>query len=150
VIRALLVAAAAIAAVALFLALRPEGEDGRTTAQPAERRTETTAAETAATTTTTPEATPAPKPKTPTLLVRVRNGEVAGGVQRVRIEKDARVRIVVRSDVADHVHVHGYDVMVDVGPGKPARIALQANLTGRFEIELEDRKLLIAELEVRP
>ena len=86
----------------------------------------------------------------PTLRVQVRDGRVVGGVQRLAVDQGARLRIVVRADVADHVHVHGYDLMSDVAPGQPARIALRATLAGRFEIELEDRKLLIAELEVRP
>jgi len=48
------------------------------------------------------------------------------------------------------VHVHGYDLMADVAPGKPARIDFTANLTGRFEIELEDRGKQIAQLTVLP
>jgi hypothetical protein len=48
------------------------------------------------------------------------------------------------------VHLHGYDVMVDVAPGKPARLRFKATIPGRFEVELEDRGLHIAELEVRP
>ena len=48
------------------------------------------------------------------------------------------------------MHLHGYDLMADVGPGKPATIRFTATAPGRFEIELEDRGLQIAELEVRP
>ena len=58
--------------------------------------------------------------------------------------------MIVRSDVADEVHVHGYDLMADVAPGKPVRIEFTANLTGRFEIELEDRGKQIAQLTVLP
>ena len=46
--------------------------------------------------------------------------------------------------------MHGYDLMADVAPGKPVTIAFDATAPGRFEIELEDHKLPIAELEVRP
>jgi hypothetical protein len=56
----------------------------------------------------------------------------------------------VRSDVADHVHLHGYDLMRDVAPGAPAQLVFTADIPGRFEIELEDRHLQLAELEVRP
>ena len=58
--------------------------------------------------------------------------------------------IVVRCELSDHVHLHGYDLMADVGPGTPATIRFTATAPGRFEIELEDRGLQIAELEVRP
>ena len=46
--------------------------------------------------------------------------------------------------------MHGYDLMADVAPGKPATIRFTANTPGLFEIELEDLGLQIAELEVRP
>jgi hypothetical protein len=58
--------------------------------------------------------------------------------------------LIVRSDVADHVHVHGYDLMQDVAPGAPARISFRADAPGRFEVELEDRHLPLTELVVRP
>jgi hypothetical protein len=56
----------------------------------------------------------------------------------------------VRADVSDHVHLHGYDVFRDVSPGGPARLRFRATIPGRFEVELEDRKLQIAQIEVRP
>jgi hypothetical protein len=135
-----IVAAGALLAAALFLVLRPEDDEEITPTQPAV----TTAA------TETAPAPPEPRPEVRTLRVQVRDGEVVGGFRRLTVEKGSRVRIVVRADVRDHVHLHGYDVMRDVGPGAPAQIALRATVPGRFEIELEERKLLVAELEVRP
>jgi hypothetical protein len=58
--------------------------------------------------------------------------------------------VTVRSDVADEIHVHGYDVTGNAAPGKPARVAFEADLVGRFEIELENRGVQIGELTVRP
>jgi hypothetical protein len=46
--------------------------------------------------------------------------------------------------------VHGYDLMGDVAPGKPVTIAFKATAPGRFEVELEEHSLPIAELEVSP
>lgn len=134
-------------AVVLFFVLRPEDEDeptalGRTTV---ETTNETTTATTVEETTT--EAGP-PPPRRFTLTVR--DGRPRGGVERLRVDRGDRVVLVVRSDVVDHVHLHGYDVMRDVGPGQPGRFRFRATLAGRFEIELEDRHVLIAELEVRP
>jgi hypothetical protein len=48
------------------------------------------------------------------------------------------------------VHLHGYDLSADVAPGAPATIRFEANAPGRFEIELENTGVQIAELEVRP
>jgi hypothetical protein len=82
--------------------------------------------------------------------VTVRGGLPEGGVVRESTDKGDRVVVLVRSDVSDHVHVHGYDLMRDVAPGSPARIAFLATIPGRFEIELEDRGVRIAELTVNP
>jgi hypothetical protein len=81
--------------------------------------------------------------------VVVRDGVPVGGVARETADRGDRVVVLVTSDVSDHVHVHGYDLMRDVGPGSPARIAFRATIPGRFEIELEDRGVPIAELTVR-
>jgi hypothetical protein len=82
--------------------------------------------------------------------VIVRGGVPAGGVVRESTDKGDRVVVLVTSDVADEVHVHGYDLSRDVAPGAPARIAFPATIPGRFEIELEDRGVQIAELTVNP
>jgi hypothetical protein len=57
--------------------------------------------------------------------------------------------LVVRADVRDHVHLHDYDVLTDVAPGAPGRIAFTAVRPGRFEVELEERGLAIAVITVR-
>jgi hypothetical protein len=75
---------------------------------------------------------------------------VVSGLHRARLEQGERAVLVVRADVSDHVHLHGYDIMRDVSPGSPARLRFLATIPGRFEVELEDRKLQIAQLEVRP
>jgi hypothetical protein len=137
------------AAVALFLLVRPDDEDEPTGATDAVTTTAPT--ETAGTTTapvTTAPATTAPEQAT--IRITVRNGAPVGGIVRPEVAQGERVRIVVRADVADHVHLHGYDVMRDVAPGAPAQLVFTADITGVFEIELEDTGVLLAELEVGP
>ena len=46
----------------------------------------------------------------------------SAGFAASRWRRTGRVVLVVRADVADHVHLHGYDVMRDVAPGKPGRL----------------------------
>jgi FtsP/CotA-like multicopper oxidase with cupredoxin domain len=60
------------------------------------------------------------------------------------------VRFRVRSDAPEEVHVHGYDLMTEVEPGKTASMEFQADITGIFEIEFEDSGKQIAELKVNP
>lgn len=156
--RLLIIAGGLAAVVVLFILLRP-GDDGDEAA-PATTQSQTTTAaetetETAAETETAPPPPPpppAPKPKPQVSVIRItiRGGKPVGGIERPKVKKGRQVRFVVRSDVADHVHVHGYDLMRDVAPDKPATIAFRATIPGRFEVELEDRGLQIAELEVRP
>ena len=76
------------------------------------------------------------------------NGAAKGGIVRETVEKNDRVVLVVTSDVADKVHLHGYDASRDVAPGKPARLPF-ATIPGRFEVELEDRGVQIADIAVR-
>ena len=57
---------------------------------------------------------------------------------------------MVRSDVADEVHIHGYDLTQDVPAGGSVRFSFAADIEGVFEIELEERKEQIAELRVSP
>jgi hypothetical protein len=141
----LLVLAGAALLAGLYFAFRPASE---TTPPPAPTGA-TTTEETTTAETTTEEVTTA-APEVATLRVTVRNARPAGGIQDLTVRKGERVRVRVTSDVSDHVHVHGYDLMRDVAPGAPATIEFRATLTGRFEIELEDRGTPIAELEVRP
>jgi hypothetical protein len=131
--------------VALFFLLRPDDEEAEPapTTQPPATGEITTARE-------EEEPEPEPEPELPTLRVTVLEGRPEGGIQRLAVARGDRLRIVVRADVSDHVHVHGYDLMRNVGPGRPAQLAFRATIPGRFEIELEDRHLLIAELEVTP
>jgi hypothetical protein len=136
----LLVGGAAIVAVVLFFVLRP-GDDE-------ESVTPTTRA-TTATTTTTPTRTAA-GPRTRLVRIVYQGGRVIGGIRQVRLERGDRLALVVASSVSDHVHVHGYELMRDVAPGRPARITFRVTAAGRFEVELEDRKVQIAELDVRP
>jgi hypothetical protein len=97
-----------------------------------------------------PPPAPKPKPQVTTVRIVVRAGRVVGGLKRATVEQGEKVAIVVGADVADEVHLHGYDRSVDVAPGMQARLVFVASIPGRFEVELEDRGLQIADLEVCP
>lgn len=112
----------------------------------------TTDAETTTETTTTSETTATDEQPPGPVVVRVvvEGGVPRGGIVRETVTKGDRVALVVRSDVADEVHLHGYDISRDVAAGGTARIAFRANIAGRFEVELEERSVQIADLTVRP
>ena len=107
--------------------------------------TETT---TTTVTTTTQETTTGPEQPTVVSIVVV-DGAPQGGIVRQTVSQGDRVVLVVRSDVADEIHLHGYDKSADVTAGGTARLPFTANLSGRFELELEQRGVQIADLTVR-
>jgi hypothetical protein len=132
----------------LFFALRP-GDDGDDAAS-----TTTAAATTTAPATTEPDPEPppptttAPPPEPGPQIVDI--DATTGEIDRVTVDQGRRVVLNVTADVSDHVHLHGYDLMADVAPGEPAKISFTADVPGRFEVELEDSGIHIAELQVRP
>ena len=137
-----LVAAVALAASGFALASCGSGDEPTATT--------TDIYDTTTTQTTTETETTSPPDEPTVVRIVVENGQPNGGIVRRAVTEGDRVVIVVKSDVADHVHLHGYDIMRDVVAGGMARIAFEAALPGRFEVELEDRGVQIAELTVRP
>jgi nitrous oxide reductase len=87
----------------------------------------------------------------PTVVrIVIENGAPKGGIVRQTVDKGDLVLLVVQSDVADEIHLHGYDISRDVAAGGTARITFTATLPGRFEVELEDHGVQIADLTVEP
>jgi hypothetical protein len=141
--------------VGLFFVLRPGGDEPASRSSPSP-----TASPTVSPTATSPES-PQPTSTGPDALeieVEEEEGriqlEVEGQRQRVpgRVEvtQGDRVSIKLESDSAQEVHVHGYDLFVNVLQGGERTIAFPANVPGVFEVELEGSHRLIFELEVSP
>jgi hypothetical protein len=81
--------------------------------------------------------------------VRVTGDRVETASRRVRVDRGEKVRIRVQADRAEEVHLHGYDLSEDVAPGKPAVVEFTADAAGVFEVELEQAKLPLFELQVQ-
>lgn len=96
-----------------------------------------------------PSTTPPPPSTTVTFTLTMKGGKPVGGQKHWQVTKGKRVLIVVGSDRADRVHLHGYDVAADVAPGRKARLPFKATIPGRFELESHASDLVLAELEVR-
>jgi hypothetical protein len=123
------------AAVVAFVIVNPGGGSQRKT------KTATTAATTAAAT-----SPPAPMFK----RIVVKNGKPVGGINKITVKQNDRVRFEVDSDVSDGIHVHGYDFHKEVKAGGSVRFDFPAKISGGFVIELEKRGEQIAELKVQP
>ena len=138
--RIVLAAACVLAAVAL--AGCGSDDDGSASSTDTTTTTETT---TDTETTTTTEA------ETRTVVkITVVDGQPQGGIVRQTVNKDDQVVLVVTSDVADEIHLHGYDISRDVEAGGTVRLPFKATIPGRFEAELESRSVQIADITVEP
>ena len=135
----------ACACVLAATALAGCGSDDSSSASSTDSTTEETTTTTADTETTTTEAA---KPTVVSIVVV--NAAPKGGIVRQTLSEGDRVVLVVKSDVADEIHLHGYDKSTDVTAGGTARLPFTATIPGRFEVELESRAVQIADLTVNP
>ena len=148
--RSLAAVAALVASVLLVAGCGGDSTDAAAT-------TDTVATTTAPEPVTTTATTTAHRPSrattadgTTTITIVVKNAAPDGGIKRATVEKGDNVVLVVHSDVDDEVHLHGYNLATDVAAGGVATIDFVANVPGRFEAELEQRGVKIADLTVTP
>ena len=80
--------------------------------------------------------------------VVVTAGRVSGDTGRVPVAAGEHVTLVVTSDAADEVHVHGYDLDAELSPGQPTEIAFDATIPGVFEVELHEAGTRLLSLQV--
>ncbi len=76
------------------------------------------------------------------------DGNVETASDRVEVVLGSMVEVSIESDVADEVHVHGYDLFADVSADSPASLMFVADVPGVFEIELEGSGLFLFEIQV--
>jgi hypothetical protein len=131
---------AVVVVVAVFLILRPSDEP---TLSPAttEAQTSTDAA---------PGDEKSQKPEPAVTKIDVVGGEPKGGVTDIDVKAGDQVEFEVTADAPEEVHVHGYDLAEEVGPGQKAAFDFEADLEGVYEVELENSAVQIAELRVNP
>lgn len=82
--------------------------------------------------------------------ITIKDGQPEGGVAELTYNKGDEIDIIVDSDTASEVHLHGFDVMQDVKAGGTTEFKVPADLEGEFEMELEDTKTQIAQITVNP
>jgi hypothetical protein len=80
--------------------------------------------------------------------VQVTGGQVTGDTGRVPVSVDEQVTLVVTGDVADELHVHGYDLTAELSPGRPAELTFAATIPGVFEVELHEAGTVLLSLQV--
>ncbi|TFV78278.1 hypothetical protein E4P39_03370 [Blastococcus sp. CT_GayMR19] len=106
---------------------------------------------TSATESSVPESSTSAAPTTPAgqrIVVTVTGGQVTGDTGRVPVAAGEQVTLVVTSDVADELHLHGYDLRTALTPGTPAELSFEATVPGVFEVELHDAGTVLLSLQV--
>jgi hypothetical protein len=89
-------------------------------------------------------------PTTLNATITVQGAKPQGGVQDLKVKKGGTVHLTVKSDTADEIHIHGYDLHKDVTKGGTVKFDFPAKIDGAFIIELENAKQTIANLAVEP
>lgn len=80
----------------------------------------------------------------------VAGGKRVSGPNLIKLKRDDVLVLTVISDRADNLHVHGYDLQLDLYAGRPASLRLVARRTGRFGFELHRSGLELGVLEIYP
>jgi pyruvate/2-oxoglutarate dehydrogenase complex dihydrolipoamide acyltransferase (E2) component len=147
---------AALVVTGLLTALLATGcgqDDDPSVAAPSTAPTSAAAPTTPAASATAGSPTPAATPGTPAvdreITVTVAKRRVTPPTGRVTVTKGQLVRITVTSDVADELHVHGYDLGARLPAGTPGVVEFRADKTGLFEVETHDTELVLFQLVVR-
>ena len=107
-----------------------------------------TTATTAATTTTTATTTSSGGGDIP--RIRVEDGVKTEGLDTISVRVGETVRFEVEADIADEIHVHGFDITVQTIPDEEVLVEFVADATGIFEVEIEGLGLPIVDIEVTP
>lgn len=66
--------------------------------------------------------------------ISIRDRRVEGSASTLRIKRGDTVSLRWRSDEAVSLHVHGYDLQVNLSATTPRTIRFEATITGRFPI----------------
>lgn len=82
------------------------------------------------------------------ISVTVAGGKVNPAPAAIDVKLGSTITIEVTADVADEIHVHGYDKSLALEVGKPGQLRLTADVPGQFEVELESAHLLLFTLRV--
>ena len=85
----------------------------------------------------------------PTVAINYAGGKVSGVQGRVKAALGSTVTLRVSSDVAEEVHLHGYDKRVDVAAGGSVQLSFVASIPGVFALELERSGVELTKIQVQ-
>jgi FtsP/CotA-like multicopper oxidase with cupredoxin domain len=67
-------------------------------------------------------------------VLEIRQGRVAAGKGTIRVTEGDLVELRWTTDEAVELHLHGYDIRLQLNPGTPETITFEAHTAGRFPV----------------
>ncbi len=64
----------------------------------------------------------------------IQKRSIVGDVKTIRVTQGSQVVVRWNSDEATVLHVHGYDLKIEVKPGAVAEMRFEAHATGRYPV----------------
>ena len=80
----------------------------------------------------------------------LKDGKLASGQAVMQVHRGEQVVLRFKSNTADELHLHGYDLYARITPQETAVLEFNANRTGRFTLELHEAQTELGALEVYP
>ena len=83
--------------------------------------------------------------------IEIRDGEPVGGVQEFEVAEGDELRVAIKTDAPDELHFHGFEVYLNIEPGKENELVVEnADIGGVHELESHSTGVLLAEISVVP
>ena len=93
---------------------------------------------------------PTAAPTSTTVDIEVPHGRLAAGPAVTKLKQGDQVTLRVTSDSNDELHLHGYDLHLNLIAGQAAQLSFTADHSGRFEYELHHAHTDLGAFEVYP
>lgn len=130
----------------LFVWMKPASNSPASSAPQA-----ATAAVSGAASSTVPPMPSAPaEPVVQRIELVVKDSKLVSGPEVITVLQGSAVTLRVTTDHHDELHLHGYDLTLQLPTGQPAELSFVADRSGRFEYELHHSHLTLGALEVQP
>ena len=82
------------------------------------------------------------------VVIEIVDGTVSTAGDQIDVDLGSSVVLTVTSEIVEELHVHGYDLRLDLSPDEPATIEFVADIPGVFEVELEGSHQPVLQLRV--
>jgi FtsP/CotA-like multicopper oxidase with cupredoxin domain len=80
----------------------------------------------------------------------VAKGRLTSGAPVLKVKQGDHVQLAITADSADELHLHGYNLHLNLKPGQRALLDFVARKTGRFTYELHHADIELGAIEVYP